>query len=70
MGEENTLYLIDFGLAVPYLDRMGKHVPFSKNVKLAGTLYYLSVFRHLGIQASRRDDLISMGYVMIHLLIE
>ena len=66
--DENTLYLIDFGLAVPYLDSTGKHVPFSKNSNVAGTLYYLSVFGHLGIQASRRDDLISLGYVLIHLL--
>lgn len=66
--DETTLYLIDFGLAVPYLDGTGKHVPFSKNGNVAGTLYYLSVFGHLGIQAARRDDLISLGYVLIHLI--
>ena len=43
-------------------------MPFKKIGKAAGTLYYLSVFGHLGIQASRRDDLISLGYVLIHLL--
>ena len=68
LKDENILYLIDFGLSVPYLDSTGKHVPFNKNENVAGTLYYLSVFGHLGIQASRRDDLISMGYVLIHLL--
>ena len=66
--DQNTLYLIDFGLAAPYLDIQGKHVPFCKKGSTAGTLYYLSVFGHLGIQASRRDDLISLGYVLIHFL--
>ena len=66
--DENTLYLIDFGLAVSFLDNLGQHVPFSKNGNAVGTLYYMSVFGHLGIQASRRDDLISLGYVLIHLL--
>ena len=66
--DQNTLYLIDFGLATSYLDKTGHHVPFSKNGNAVGTLYYMSVFGHLGIQASRRDDLISLGYVLIHLL--
>ena len=64
----NTLYLIDFGLSIPYLDNEGNHVQFSKNGKVVGTLYYMSQFAHLGIQSARRDDLISLGYVMIHFL--
>lgn len=64
---EGIAYLIDFGLSEPYLDQNGKHIPFSKKAKGGGTLYYLSVYGHLGIEASRRDDLISLGYMMVHL---
>lgn len=67
-NDESTLYLIDFGLTVPYLNNMGIHMPFSKNGHVVGTLYYMSVFAHLGIQASRRDDLISLGYALVHLM--
>ena len=67
MSDETMIYLIDFGLSTPYLDAQNKHVAFNKKGKVSGTLYYLSVFGHLGIQASRRDDLISFGYLLIHL---
>jgi len=66
-SDETMIYLIDFGLSTPYLDAQNKHVAFNKKGKVSGTLYYLSVFGHLGIQASRRDDLISFGYLLIHL---
>ena len=65
--EAGKAFLIDFGLSESYLDSKNKHVPFSRNQKIGGTLYYLSTFGHLGIQASRRDDLISLGYTLIYL---
>ena len=66
-GDESIVYLIDFGLSALYLDKHGKHAPFNKKAKGAGTLYYLSVYGHLGIEASRRDDLISLVYMLVHL---
>lgn len=66
-AEEGMAYLIDFGLSASYLDQHGKHLPFGKKSNGAGTLYYISVYGHLGIEASRRDDLISLGYVLVHL---
>ena len=63
----DIIHLIDFGLTTPYIDELGRHIPFSKKSHVVGTLYYLSVFGHLGIQASRRDDLISLGYLLLHL---
>ena len=69
MGDDDkTVYLIDFGLAEPYLDSKGRHIPFNRNQNVAGTLNYLSTFAHLGIRASRRDDLISFGYMLIYLV--
>ena len=66
--DAGTVYLIDFGLATPYRDIEGRHLPFSKKNKITGTLHYLSVFGHLGIQPSRRDDLISLGYMLVFLM--
>ena len=39
----------------------------TKSSHISGTMYYLSHFGHMGIQASRRDDLISLGYVLVYL---
>ena len=66
--DERTAYLIDFGLSDKFLDSQGKHLPFRKNQKMAGTLYYLSAYGHQGIKASKRDDLISLGYLLVHFL--
>ncbi len=63
----STVYLIDFGLATAFMDTKNHHIPFNKKGHVVGTLYYLSVYGHLGIQASRRDDLITLGYLLLHL---
>lgn len=64
---KKIIHLIDFGLSCPYLDENEKHIPFNKNSPISGTLYYLSVYGHLGIQPTRRDDLLSLGFMLIHL---
>lgn len=69
--EQNSqiIHLIDFGLSIPYLDFKNQHVKFKEGAGFAGTIYYLSVFGHLGLQPSRRDDLISLGYMLLELLL-
>ena len=71
LGPENksgTLYLIDFGLATPYVD--GKqHVEMKNSNNLIGTARYTSINIHNGITPSRRDDIESIGYVLIYLLL-
>jgi serine/threonine protein kinase len=65
----NLLYLIDMGLAKPYRDlRSLVHVDFAEDQGLAGTARYVSINVHLGMQQSCRDDLESVGYVLISLL--
>jgi len=60
------IYLIDYGLS-RYFMRDGKHIPFKINVNNGGTLRYMSVHVNNKVQMSRRDDLISLGYVLVYL---
>lgn len=64
---KKIIHLIDFGLSSSYLDKNNKHIWFKKYAHTVGTPYFLSVYAHLGIQATRRDDLIGLGYMLVHL---
>ena len=66
--DSSIIYLIDFGFAKKYRSsRTGKHVHFSKNSYFSGNLKYSSTNTMKGIEPSRRDDLESLGYMLIYL---
>ena len=67
--EDNSLFIIDFGLSKSYLDEeTGLHYSLKDNRRFVGTPRYASLNTHLGIKQSRRDDLESIVYILIYFL--
>ena len=65
---KKIIYLIDFGLAKKYRSaRTGRHIKFAIPRRLTGTARYASTNALRGTEQSRRDDLESLGYVLIYL---
>ena len=71
LGYNNSpiIYIIDFGISRKYRSsRTGKHIKFSLTGKLFGTVRYVSFNASRGVQQSRRDDLESIGYMLLYIM--
>ena len=66
-GQDGELYIIDFGLANIYVDEDKKHIKPSSRELVMGNHKYMSYNIYCGNEATRRDDMISLGYMYIYL---
>ena len=63
------IYILDFGLAKKYRSsKTLKQIPMIKHSRLTGTARYASINALKGFEQSRRDDMESLGYVLVYLL--
>lgn len=69
--DNTTLTLIDFGTSKHLPKSFPKKPPTfhpSPSASSQTNLLYMSINVHLGLDPSKRDDLISLGYMLLHLL--
>jgi len=63
MIKNGILYIIDFGFSVFYIDSDRTHIEDICTQNIIGSPKYVSYNIHCGSIPSRRDDLISIGYI-------
>ena len=66
---ESTIYLIDFGVAKKFRSsNTKKHIKYENIRRLTGTPEFSSLNATSGYSQSRRDELESLGYMLIYLI--
>ena len=68
--KDTELYLIDFGLCKKWKTNIGKHIEEKNGKTPLGTPNFISINVHNGIEPSRRDDIESIGYIILFLLLK
>ena len=64
-SDKKNIYIIDFGLCKSYLNH-DNHIELKKTKNLIGSLNYASINSHDYLELSRRDDLESLGYMLVY----
>lgn len=60
-----NVFIVDFGLSKSFISN-NKHIEYKNNKNFTGTYRYASIRNHNGIEQSRRDDLESLGYMLVY----
>jgi serine/threonine protein kinase len=68
LDRNKTLCLIDFGLCKRY-DYNGSHIEEKQITSIIGSVNFVSLNVHKGVEPSRRDDLESCIYIILYLLL-
>lgn len=67
--DPTLIHVIDFGLSIRYRNTVTKeHIPCGTNKPMIGTARYASLNAHHGLELSRRDDLESIGYLLVYFI--
>ena len=67
--DPNVIYIIDFGLSKKYRSSAtNKHIRFGFTGKLTGTVRFASANALRGGEQSRRDDIESIGYMLVYFM--
>jgi casein kinase 1 len=69
MIKDGDIFLIDFGLATFYIDENGQHYPNKKSDSIIGSPKFVSINVHNGHRYSRRDDMISLAYMYMYMIL-
>ena len=65
-GDKSKLFLIDFGFCKAYM-KDNDHIALKKMYNLIGSKTYASINAHNFLELSRRDDMESLGYMLVYL---
>jgi serine/threonine protein kinase len=65
--QQDVVHIIDLGLAKRWKLPNGGHIKYMTGGRIIGTARYASINSHIGNQLSRRDDMESLGYLLVYL---
>ena len=71
LTQTNIIHMVDFGLAKPfrifnYQTSKIEHIPYKDSIIPTNITRFSSINHQMGIETSRRDDLESLGYMLVY----